>query len=464
MASCYTDRQVKNRTSSNLYNVRETPLTVGVGLTVHGSTRSKKMVEMFHGLGCSIDYPRVLRLETQIASSVIENMKENSGIYIPPVIVQGRFIHCAADNIDFCEDTVDGKRTLHGTIMTVYQIADRNDKTKALSLKPSHQRSLCNIDDVLPDFIPFHKPTNWTTCCPNPKLYQDMVHDRKVLYDVQLTNLAWKLLRHKCISEEVESTNEEMDVDNADSQSQHVMSSLTWPGYMSLISETKSLSNVSTLPLFAASPTDQSVQLTLMNQLEKINSFILGPGKKVVVTLDIALYKPVKQLEMAQEDYQRKWLLKPGELHIFIAMLPTIGDFIQNSGIPGLWTESNLYGTATCRQILEGKHIRRGLEAHVTTLSSLSILLPEEFSQENPSVLENIKPQIADLYNALKKEDECDIKEVHLKFVSILKEHTILEKLHQFSKERERNEPVFKFARTYIDIVESMLTYVKAVR
>ena len=70
-------------------------------------------------------YPRVLRLETQIASSVLEKIRENSGIYIPPDIVQGRFIHCAADNLDFGEDTVDSKRTLHGTAVTIYQISKK---------------------------------------------------------------------------------------------------------------------------------------------------------------------------------------------------------------------------------------------------------------------------------------------------------------------------------------------------
>lgn len=78
-------------------------LQVAVGLTVHGTTRSKTMVERLHGLGFSIDYPRVLQLETQIASSVLENMKVNSGIYIPPDVIHGRFIHCAADNLDFTE-------------------------------------------------------------------------------------------------------------------------------------------------------------------------------------------------------------------------------------------------------------------------------------------------------------------------------------------------------------------------
>ena len=48
---------------------------------------------------------------------------------------------------------------------------------------------------------------------------------------------------------------------------------------------------------------------------------------------------------MAIQDCQQKWVLKPGELHIIIAQLRTIGDFITESGIPELWVESNMYSS-----------------------------------------------------------------------------------------------------------------------
>ena len=54
MSSCLTDRQLKHTSSSQFHTMRETPLQVAVGLTLHGSTRNKKLIEMFHGLGCSL--------------------------------------------------------------------------------------------------------------------------------------------------------------------------------------------------------------------------------------------------------------------------------------------------------------------------------------------------------------------------------------------------------------------------
>ena len=152
-----------------------------------------------------------------------------------------------------------------------------------------------------------------------------------------------------------------------------------------------------------------------MKYLEKINLFVLEPGRKVVVNVDMALYKPLKQLEMAKQDCQGKWVLKPGELHIITGQLHTIGDFIRGSGIPRLWVECNLYGTATAQHIIEGQHVCRGLEAHITTLSALTMLLLEKFRQENSGLLKHIVPQVSDLQNTLNKFEEINIKKTHLR-------------------------------------------------
>ena len=48
-------------------------------------------------------------------------------MYLPPDIVVGGHIFLAVDNVDFCEDTPDGKRTFHGTAMAIYQPTTTTD-------------------------------------------------------------------------------------------------------------------------------------------------------------------------------------------------------------------------------------------------------------------------------------------------------------------------------------------------
>ena len=93
---------------------------LAVGIAVHQPTRSRKLVHFLHGFGLSVDYSRILRLETQLANSVIESTREE-GAHLPTNMRKGTFILFAVDNSDFNEDTPDGKCTLHATATAIYQ-------------------------------------------------------------------------------------------------------------------------------------------------------------------------------------------------------------------------------------------------------------------------------------------------------------------------------------------------------
>lgn len=61
----------------------------------------------------------MLRVESRIEAHVLQHMEQYVGMYLPPNIVKGRHLFFAIDNVDFAEDTYDGKRTLHGTAMAI---------------------------------------------------------------------------------------------------------------------------------------------------------------------------------------------------------------------------------------------------------------------------------------------------------------------------------------------------------
>ena len=48
------------------------PQQLAVGLAIHQSIRSKEMVNMLHGFGMSVEYNRLLRVESQIEASVLK--------------------------------------------------------------------------------------------------------------------------------------------------------------------------------------------------------------------------------------------------------------------------------------------------------------------------------------------------------------------------------------------------------
>ena len=118
-----TDRQTAYQSKSDIgFQTRiETPLSVGLSLTVHKKTRSKSLVDVLSQLQIGSTYDKVINIERRIACGVADRMKTTGGFCLPPFIVKGKSVYFAADNIDFLENTADGQNTLHGTMLVVNQ-------------------------------------------------------------------------------------------------------------------------------------------------------------------------------------------------------------------------------------------------------------------------------------------------------------------------------------------------------
>ena len=56
----------------------EMPQQLAVGLAVHQAVRSKDLINMLHVFGMFVEYNRILRVESQIVSSVLKRMENNN--------------------------------------------------------------------------------------------------------------------------------------------------------------------------------------------------------------------------------------------------------------------------------------------------------------------------------------------------------------------------------------------------
>ena len=64
-----TDKQVSHNPKMEVSPFRhEWPLQLAVDLTLHHTTRSRKLIDFLHGICQSVDYHRILSLETQLAN------------------------------------------------------------------------------------------------------------------------------------------------------------------------------------------------------------------------------------------------------------------------------------------------------------------------------------------------------------------------------------------------------------
>jgi len=65
----------------------------------------------------------------------------------------------------------------------------------------------------------------------------------------------------------------------------------TWTAHNSLLASTKPLTEVNTLTLILAPAHQWQTFITVLKQTQQINYTVMGPNRKMVITLDMALYQ-----------------------------------------------------------------------------------------------------------------------------------------------------------------------------
>ena len=462
VSMCLSDRQVKYEKSDALIrSTVEMPQQLAVGLAVHQAVRSKELINMLHEFGMSVDYNRILRVEAQIESSVLNRVAQNDGIYLPPDIVIGRHVFFAVDNVDFAEDTPDGKHTFHGTAMAIYQRSDPTDKEPEVTVDTTDQRR--SIKE-LPESV-----TKILECPPPPSKPVGPVHPQFGLFTedelpikVRLQDFAWllgrSLTRAPTDNLQVIET-EENQLENEPTKSTDVP---VWSGYNSMISDVMPVTRVGAPPLVAAPAHEWQTLLTVLMQAQNIKAKVVGPTRKTVISLDMGLYQPAKKLQMSRQDLNHL-ILRPGELHIVMAQLRAIGAFIENSGLDLCWLESDLYGPATVKQIIGGDHVKRGETAHLITVQALFEIYQEDFFKQHPDLYAIVEQASKELDAACKDCSKKCLKTTHNKLVHTISSTQILEKMKSFDAEHTEI-PLFMFVRHYMRMVLKMMSFIRAVR
>ena len=406
---------------------------MGLGLYVHQQTRSKKVINTLSGLHLSITYKRVLQIETDIANSVDDNTEKNNEIYVPPNIFEGIPIHFAIGNTDFSNDTPDGKHEFHGTGQVVFQKRQEMER-EHLKIERSKSGSLKFKKDV---FLPMK------TCYkPNPpnESFPDF------------TGII------PCDDLEIYGVYDQMWTVCSISDDQMP----TWPAYNSLITNLVDQTLCQSLPLYPGSPTDWSNLYTALKLVQGINVSVTGHAK-TIVTLDLQLYAKCMQLR-EKNDILESFIFRLGELHVVFAMLKVLGEYILDSGIDRLFVEAGIYGPTTLGQIIEGKHMKRGIEAYFTMYLALSSIHLKEALQNSGIEWLKIKSRIKETISNFLNIEEDSLQErisIHNQLLEELHSSRIQERLIEFNNSLHNQS---LFLRNFMKMFEVLLLFVRASR
>ena len=195
---------------------------------------------------------------------------------------------------------------------------------------------------------------------------------------------------------------------------------------------------------------------------QNISVRVVGPGRKTVISLDLGLYLPAKRLQMARCEL-KNILLRPGELHVVMAMLRTIGSYIDSSGIDMCWIESELYGPSTVKQIIDGKHVKHGKRAHMITLQALFSLYLEAFLEGSPDVRRTLEELSTKVGDACKEGTKENIQTAHHSSANAIQSSEVVKKMSDFDASNATN-PLFTVFRQYMRMVMEMFAFIQAVR
>lgn len=427
------------------YKKKRFPKQIMLGLSVHQSTRSKRLVNMLHRCGHSISYVEVLAIRNTIAQNEIEKYIANNSVFVSQNLNRNRFVQFAADNIDVLEETIDGRNTFHATQMVAFQQCPENQSPFSIPLgkmtkqfiMPSNFHSLSNSQ-----YMKFKRPLPLSE--QNEKYVQISVENSKPYESISTNNLVWILSRTQ----------------NCDSQIVP-----QWTGFNKITDNSHDTPTFrGYFPIIPHIASEFDTLWTVMRRCQDITSHL--NVKYTVITFDQALYCKAKELQWLHQDKCKNFVLRLGGFHIMLNFIKVIGQRLEGSGFSDIVVESGVYTSTSCDSILKGKIWNRAIRCHKLVYESLWRILIEEYADwlktslhEDTGDFEELMGMISELSATIRDKDFTQISEVNQRTINKMKQvRSFSDFLNCIQNETAR------FWMTYLDMVNTLLTFIHAER
>ena len=429
-----------------------TPKHVGLGLTLHQATRSEQLVNIFHAAGHTISMDTIRRIDTSIATDILNRYELDGFVYIPEGIIPyetGRVILSSCDNIDVLEETIDGKNTFHSTQMVIWQRgpvlrcseghADVG-RAKALqhnSLEKFHQLDHASRKGERPT------PLFDSQYRIQPETWFSKSEERK---KSKIMNEAWLLTRMN------------------DTDKRHVPA---WTEFNALVSQVDPpVTTIGMLPILQAPADNDDTMITVINRFNAITKKL---GQKHTVLIgDQPLYSRAKELIWANPETYKNTIVLLGDLHILFNFLKVIGQHFENSGLADVWVESNVLAQNSTETVMNGKAYYRAIRGHTLAYEALSQIWWTKFTKWLEINQEMIKGNVLQLSSKVAEvfKNRCDHDDICgavTGLVEALEDEALQDQVKRFDQQFSSN-PNYTYWTNYLKMVEVLLDFIRANR
>ena len=375
---------------------------------------------MFHYAGHIISYRDILRIDTALATHTLSTMDKETGAIIPANLVQGRFIHFSADNIDINEGTLDGQNTFQATQYAAWQRGP-------ISVDP--------LENV--------SPTQQVTLnVPEEMNIILLVHIREGSVEPNLNDNVCEQWFEQTLSD-CPAAIKAVAKDRAFHMKRQAQNPK--PGWTSFNEEgsdtNPEISLVGYMPIIPAPAHDINTMNTVVRRIMQVaKSF---NQSYAVLTVDQALFPLLMELKWIVPEYKDSLIPRLGGLHISMNFLKVLGQHMQDSGLAEIWVESGLFGPGTVNHVLEGKDYNKGVRGHKITVQALWQLL---------------------LQQNLETYTKSDVKEDFEKMCDVLSSDTYNALQSSFIASKKDANPNFQFWWQYTEMVQILLLFTRAQR
>ena len=332
---------------------REPPLAVYIGQLLHSQTRKLNLVRKMSHLGLSISPDRLLDIATKMGNKAIA-VFEKEGVVCPLNLRHDLFTTAATDNIDVNTSSATAMSAFHGTATSVNQHINGGNSGRSRDIPEGLPSStvLKNLPEkftnVKPGYLPPRVPICKVASCGSFNASGDFNLSEDCL------NADRKWLEHVKGTEGSDAAN------------------ISWATYhASQLTEKKQNPDLSALlPVWRD---DSKSPAMIMHSLDVVKDAVtyLNPEQTPVVAFDQPLFALAKKIQWHHPDIYGQMVIMMGPLHIEMAFMKTVGDFLKDSGWTTLITNVQVAHSGVAESLLSGHDVVRTKYSHQVTASAL---------------------------------------------------------------------------------------------
>ena len=357
------------------YTSQETPLPLYVSLMLHSETRKRDLVDKLFSLDLCVSYDHIRQISAGLENRISKNFDIQFGS-CPPSLHTNVFTTAAMDNIDHNPSSSTAQDSFHGTGISLIQHCQNND---------------CISENNFTDF-PIGNTSR--TVNPLPSSYTHVPPVRSLgkhiltpvtSVEFDCTDAGIHVASSMVVEQKwLEKVYESLEMSESSEQVvENSISNISWSAFHAdrQTIPIAVIDKITLLPLFHENAHSTAMICHSIN-IGKNAVNQVNPGQVPILTLDQPLYSLAKQIQWDWSDSfgENKFVLVLGGLHIEMAALKTLGDWLDGSGWTTVLVNGNVTSSGKAESMLRASHVTRTRHVHQVSAATLYILQRRAYS------------------------------------------------------------------------------------